>query len=233
MQDGGVEVADMKRVFDDVVREVVGFSVDGAAFGAAAGHPHGEATRVVVATVVFPGETALGVDGAAKFTAPDDESVFEHAPLFEVFDQGMARLIDVFALGGHATIDVGVVVPVVVVDLHEADTAFNEAAGHEGAIGERTRFFGFFTVEFEDVVGFFREVGEFGHARLHSEGHFVLLNAGMRLRVGDFLVGDFVEGVDAIEGLATDGGGDTRGIVDVEDGVSSGAEETPACSPGR
>ncbi len=224
VQDGGVEVADVEGVFDDVVGEVVGFAIDGAAFGTAAGHPHGEAAGVVVATVVVSGEAALGVDGAAEFAAPDDEGVFEHAALFKVFDEGVAGLVDVFALGGHATVDVGVVVPVVVVDLHEADAAFDEAAGHEGTIGEGAGFFGVFAVEFEDVFGFLGEVSEFGHAGLHAERHFVLLDASVGLGVGDFLVGDFVEGVDAIEGFAADGGGDARGIVDVEDGVASGTE---------
>jgi hypothetical protein len=50
---GCVEVADVYWVFYDVVGEVVGFAEDRAAFEAAAGHPHGEAARVVVAAVVL------------------------------------------------------------------------------------------------------------------------------------------------------------------------------------
>src|SRR5262245_18058773 len=46
VQDGGVEVADVDGVLDDVVGEVVGLAVDGAALDAAAGQPHGEAARV-------------------------------------------------------------------------------------------------------------------------------------------------------------------------------------------
>lgn len=40
LQNGGVEVADVDRVFDDVVAEIVGFAVDGSPFGAPSGHPH-------------------------------------------------------------------------------------------------------------------------------------------------------------------------------------------------
>ena len=224
VKDGGVEVADVEGVFDNVVGEVVGFAVDGSTFGTASGHPHGEAAGVVVAAVIGLGEAALGVDGSAEFAAPNDEGVFEHAALLEVFDEGVAGLVDVFALGGHAAVDVGVVIPVVVVDLDEADATFDEAAGHEGAVGEGAGFSGVFAVEFEDVLGLLGQVGEFGHAGLHAEGHFVLLDAGVGLGVGDFLVGDFVEGVDAVEGFAADGGGDAWGVVDVEDGVASGTE---------
>ena len=68
-------------ILDDVVAEVVGLAVDRAALRAAAGHPHGEAARVMVAAVVLVGQAALRVDRAAEFAAPDDERVVEHAAL--------------------------------------------------------------------------------------------------------------------------------------------------------
>ena len=75
MQHGSVEIVDVAGVFDDVIGEVVGFSVDSAGPGAAAGHPHGEAARVVVAAVIGFRNSALAVNGAAEFAAPDDEGV--------------------------------------------------------------------------------------------------------------------------------------------------------------
>ena len=39
VQQGGLEVADMNRIFDDVVGELVGFSVDGSALHSATRHP--------------------------------------------------------------------------------------------------------------------------------------------------------------------------------------------------
>jgi hypothetical protein len=150
-----VEVADVEWVFDDVVAEVVGLAVDlRRLWSAATGHPHAEAAWVVIATVVFFGEAALAVDGATEFAAPDDEGVIEHAALLEIFDEGVAGLIDVFALAGHAAADVGVMVPVVVIDLDEAHAALGEATGHQHAVGKAAGLLGFFAVEFEDVVGF-------------------------------------------------------------------------------
>ena len=73
VEDRRVEVVQVDGVFDDVVAEVVGLAVGGAAFHAAAGHEHREAFRVVVAAVVVGGELALRINGATKFAAPDDE----------------------------------------------------------------------------------------------------------------------------------------------------------------
>ena len=152
VQDRGVEVGDVERVLDDVVTEVVGLAVDLAAFGAAAGHPHGEAARVVIAAVVFLGQAALAVDRPTELSAPDDQSVIEHTALFEILDEGVAGLIDVLALAGHAACEIAVVVPVVEVDLREAHAAFGEAAGHEHAVGEGARFLGFLAIELGDVL---------------------------------------------------------------------------------
>src|SRR5262249_16612944 len=55
VQDRGMEVADVHRVLDDVVREIVGFTVNGARPGAAAGQPHSKAARMMVAAVVLLG----------------------------------------------------------------------------------------------------------------------------------------------------------------------------------
>jgi len=59
MQDRGVPVAEMYGVFDDVVRKIIRFTVNHAAFDAAAAHPNGVAPRVMVAAVVFLREAAL------------------------------------------------------------------------------------------------------------------------------------------------------------------------------
>jgi len=55
VEDRGVEVVDVYGVFDDVVAEVVGLAMNDAAFDAAAGHPHAEIARVMIAAVVVFG----------------------------------------------------------------------------------------------------------------------------------------------------------------------------------
>ncbi len=59
VEDGGVEFVEVDGVLDDVVAEVVGFTEADPAFDPCAGHPHGEAARVMIATVVRLGQGAL------------------------------------------------------------------------------------------------------------------------------------------------------------------------------
>ena len=124
MQHGRVEVADVHRVANDVVTEVVGLAVARTAFDAAARHPGGETARVMIAAVVLLRQTALRINRASEFAAPNDQRFVEHAPLLEIFQQCVTRPVDVFALAGHTPRDIAVVVPVVVVNLDEPHAAF-------------------------------------------------------------------------------------------------------------
>ena len=62
VEDGGVEIADVEGILDDIIAEVVGLPVDGTALASTARHPHGEATWMVIAAVVRLAEAALAVD---------------------------------------------------------------------------------------------------------------------------------------------------------------------------
>ena len=87
-KDRRMEVVHVHRVLRDVVAEVVGAAVGHAGLDAAAGHPEGEATRVVIAAINVAGQLALAVGSASKFSSPDNEGIIKHASLLEVFDQG-------------------------------------------------------------------------------------------------------------------------------------------------
>jgi hypothetical protein len=73
VQNGGVEIVNMNTIPDHVEAQIVGLSHHQAGFDAAAGQPHGEGIRVVIAAVIAP----LNHRGAAEFPAPDHQSVFE------------------------------------------------------------------------------------------------------------------------------------------------------------
>ena len=73
----GMQVVDVDGVGGDVVGEVVGLAEGEAALDAGTGEEDGEAAGMVVAAVVFSGEWALAIDGAAEFAAPDDKRVVE------------------------------------------------------------------------------------------------------------------------------------------------------------
>lgn len=52
-QDRSVHVADVDRIFDDIVGEVISLTVYDAWFDSSSGHPHGVAARMMIAAVVL------------------------------------------------------------------------------------------------------------------------------------------------------------------------------------
>ncbi len=74
VQNGGPHVIDGAGVFDGVVAEVVGGSVDVAGLDAAAGHPDGETVGVVIAAI-----GSLGEGRATELAGPDDKGAVEQA----------------------------------------------------------------------------------------------------------------------------------------------------------
>ena len=103
-----MQVVHVDSVFDGVVAVVVRVSVSHAWFHSATGQPGGEALRVVISAV-----GALSDWCSAKLSAPDDQSVFQHATSFQVGQQSCDWLVgqqSVFLMTGF---QVAVLVPLV------------------------------------------------------------------------------------------------------------------------
>ena len=94
-------------------------------------------------------------------------------------------------------------VPAAVVDLDEAHAALDQAARHEGAVGEAPRLVHLRTVHGAHLRGLALEVGQLGDAPLHAEGHLELLDPGVGLEVPQLSGGDLVEAPHAAEQLST------------------------------
>src|SRR4051794_13203133 len=80
-ENGGLQIVHVDRVRHHVVAVVVGLAETEAALHTASCHPHGEATGMVIASVIRVGQLALAVYGAAEFTAPYDQGVVEQTAL--------------------------------------------------------------------------------------------------------------------------------------------------------
>ena len=149
MKDGGLDIVDVDGVFDDVETEVIGLAEIHTWFDTAPGEPHSESLGMMVASfAAAQGGTGFNHRSSAELTPPDDECVIEHAPLFEVFNQGGTSFVCLFALIADASFDVAVMIPAGVVDLNETDATFCESSGEQAVIGK-----GSFTVtRFGSVV---------------------------------------------------------------------------------
>jgi hypothetical protein len=59
VQQGGLEIMHMHRVFYNIITKLISFSIGNARFDACSGHPHGKAAWVMVAPEVVFGKLAL------------------------------------------------------------------------------------------------------------------------------------------------------------------------------
>ena len=201
VEDRGVQVEDLDRVLDDVVREVVGLAQGHAGLDSGAGHPDGEAARVMVSPVVRRGELALRIDRAAEFAAPDDQRVIQKSALLQVDDQRRRRHVGVVALAADLVRQVAVLVPAHVVKLDEAHAALGQTAGQQAIRGIAAGLLDVGAVEVEDRLRLAREVGQLGHGGLHPVAELVLGDAGDDLRVAGLIVVQTVECGDLVEHL--------------------------------
>ena len=89
----GVQVVDVDTVFDDVISEIIGLSMDDPSLNAASRHPQAVAPRMMVSAETLLRNVTLTVSRSAEFSAPDNERVLQEAPLFEVGDQRRGGLV--------------------------------------------------------------------------------------------------------------------------------------------
>ncbi len=204
-----MEVVAVGGVLSDFEAEFVALAVAGAAADAAAGHPRGEGTGVVVAA-----DARLRAGLASEFRGADDEGVVEHALAFQIAQEcGRAGVEDgapVAVVAGEVFVAVpvgadglGLGVFRAAVDLHEADAALDESAGEEALPAEGADVLVVEGVEPADGLAFRGDVGDFGGAELETRGEFVGRDA--RFEFGVFRAGfgvPLVQERERFQGLA-------------------------------
>ena len=124
---------------------------------------------------------------AAKLAAPEHERVVEQAALFQIAHQRGAGLIGVLAVLGEVLLEIAVLVPGFVEQLHETHAALEQAPGQQAVVGER-RLARLGAVHVENVLRLPRQVHQFRGAGLHAIGHLERVDAR-----GDFRIADHIE----------------------------------------
>ena len=89
-----MQIVDVNAVSCNVEAEVIAFTDSDAGFGAAAGQPHCECVRVMVAAVV----SALDHGSPPELAAPNHQGVFKHTSLLQVLNECGGRPISVLAV---------------------------------------------------------------------------------------------------------------------------------------
>ena len=129
VQNCGIQIMHGQGVLSDVITEVIGLTECHARFHSASGCPDGEATGMMITTVIGGRQCSLTIDGATKFTRPDNECVIQHAPLFQIENQGGRRLIGFPRELPDFCGQVEMMVPASMIELNEADASFCQTSG--------------------------------------------------------------------------------------------------------
>ena len=126
----GVQIVHVAVAVDRTKAKLIRGADDVPGLDTAPGHPHGEGVDVMVAALRLPRFTHRS---SAKFPAPDDQRVVEHAMRLEVADQRGARLVDVVRhlvkIFRERLARAAVAVPVGVVKLDEPRAALHQPPG--------------------------------------------------------------------------------------------------------
>ena len=224
VEQSGVNIVHVGLVGDRVEAEFVGLAEDLARFHAATGEPHGEGVDMMVAT---GGIAVFSHGGASELAAPNDEGILEQASLLQVLDEGGLALIDLAADFLEVAFEVfagaTVTVPVGVIQLDEADAAFDESTGEE-AVATEGWFIFFDAVKGESRSALSLKIDQFRGAGLHAGRHLVGGDAGVDFGVTGFDGTLKVQIANGVDGLALARRVDALWICQVEDGLARAAK---------
>lgn len=137
---------------------------------------------MVVAAVGVGRELPLRVGRATQLAAADDERLVEQPALFEVADERREALVGLLGLAAQLLGQVTMVIPVLVVELHEPHAPLHEPAGEQAVAGERRRV-GVDPVHLEHIPRLVADVDQLRHRRLHVERHLEGVDAGLDLGI--------------------------------------------------
>ena len=90
-----MQIVHMNLIFHRIVAVFVSRPIPESSFDSTTSHPHCEALRIMVATII-----ALGDGRSPKLASPNDQRLFEHAPLFEILQQACNATIHFFGILG-------------------------------------------------------------------------------------------------------------------------------------
>ena len=115
-------------------------------------------------------------------------------------------------------------IPAAMEDLHHPHAPLHEPPGEQETVGERPRLLHVVAIHLERGLALVGDVDEVRHARLHPEGHLVLRDPRLDLRVGIPLEAAGIQFAERVERAAAAGPRDAGRILQVEHGIARAAE---------
>ena len=144
-----MEIMNIHRIFGHVVAEIIGASIGHPPFEATSGDPLGKTAWMMITAVIIGRQLALRIIGAAEFSTPDHQGIFEEPTLLEVSDQSGRCLVGFLALISNAPGEASVLIPALMEELNETDSTLGQPSGQQAIGGEGAGLFGIVSIELE------------------------------------------------------------------------------------
>src|SRR5690606_287044 len=110
----------MNRVLNNIISEVVRFSVHDTGLDTSTCHPDTKTPWMVITTIIIVRQAALAVVRSSEFTAPYYQGFIQQSALLQVCYQCCRGLIGIFCLAGHMVGKIAMLIPALVVQLYKA-----------------------------------------------------------------------------------------------------------------
>ena len=116
-------------------------------------------------------------------------------------------------------------VPTAVEELHKSDVAFGQAPRQKTIVSVGAWLASGIPVEFESALRLVRKIDDFRSGGLHAEGHLILGDARLDLRVAEAGKRISVESRKIVEHLAPRGAVEPIGIFEIEQRIPAAAHQ--------
>ena len=181
MQHGRVQIVHFHLVARRRKAQIVRAAQRHPRLHAAARHPKRERVDVMVAARLA-GIPHFAHRRAPELPAPHHQRVLQQPALLQIFDQRRRRLIDLARHLFQRLPQIGMVIPVRVIKLHEPHPALHQPPGQQTVIRvaglARLR-----PVHLQRLFRFFAEIDQFRSARLHPVSHLIGRHARRDFRI--------------------------------------------------
>src|SRR4029077_6709582 len=126
----------VNRSLHHVIAKIIRLAMGDPRLCATASEPHGEATRMMIAPIVFLREATLAIHGASEFATPNHQRVVKKPAALQIRDQRVRSTIRGRAEFGNVAYGIRVNIPSALIDLREPDTALGHTARQQTIVGK-------------------------------------------------------------------------------------------------
>ena len=127
-QDRGIQIVNMNWILHDVVAVIIGRTITDPWLESTAGHPHGKAAAVMIATIIVVRKRALRIDCTSELAPKNNQRIFEQSALFQIHHKRRTRLIHILALSADLLGKIAVLIPATVHKLDKSHSALHHSA---------------------------------------------------------------------------------------------------------